>query len=156
MNMWYVFLTSVIMLFSLNAQGDELYFAFDSYVYHTDRDKNLNEDNDLLGLRYERQIDDTSAYGVIFQDFTNSINKQTTLLGGFVEKDIYEKKGFSTGVGLTAAAQIRKGYNVPFLANGYIYAEYDRLRVNALYIPRVANNVDETFIATFEVKLLEW
>lgn len=154
--MWYVFVISFVMLFSLNAQSNELVFAYGSYVYHTDRDKNLNEDNDLLGLRYGHKFNDTVTGGVIFQDFTNSINKKTTLLGGFVEKDIYEKKGFSTGVGLTAAAQIRKGYDVPFLANGYIYAEYDKIRVNAMYVPHIMNRVDEVFIATFEVKLLEW
>lgn len=147
----------LLLLLTFNTSyADEVYFGFGSFVYHTDRTKNLNEDNDLLGLRYGHNVDEDTTVGVILQDFTNSINKQTTLLGAFIEQDIYKNERLSTGVGATIAGQVRKGYNIPVLGNAYVFAEYDRLRVNAMYIPPIKEGIDSVFIATFEVKLAEW
>ena len=98
--MRYVFVLLFLLFNYTSAQADEVALTVGSYVHHTDRSKNLNEDNKLIGLRYGHDINESLSMGILLQDFENSINKQTTLLWGFIEKDIYDNSGFTGALGL--------------------------------------------------------
>lgn len=138
-------------------------------------DPGYNEDHNWKSIRLSWDLSDNWKSGLGLEDFKNSVSKDTTTIGPFIEYDIMHDVMFveNAGLGATAKFQLRKGYNldrigVPFIPLVYTYAEgsdieelgfigdvVDRTRVNYSYVPEVSNTMPDQHLFLFELKVWE-
>ena len=85
------------------------------FAYSNHKDKGYNEQQNWIGVRYSKKLEDSLIFTSEIATFKNSYNDRTYILGGGLSYMPFSYNDFSFGANLTIGVQ--KGYCMNGLSN---------------------------------------